>query len=219
MFFKASCRRNPQTDKVESYYRLVESYRDANNYIRNKTIVTAVFIDYFTADELIFIQKYITDRVCGKPILMVQDADLPLLEYADELYHTALKGKKVDAKIDPEKDMTRVDLNTLEHPDAKEFGGEWLCFQALKQLKMDSFLLEQKWTDDKIQLEMTQIISQAVFPASENKTSKWIIENSSICELTGYPIEKLTKNKLYKSALDLFEIQDELEQFLSKKKQ
>lgn len=217
MFFKASCRRNPQTEKVESYYRLVESYRDANNYIRHKTIVTAGFIDHFTADELIFIQKHITDRVYGKPVLMVQDADLHLLEYADELYHKALKGKKVDAKIDPEKDMARVDLNTLQHPNAKEFGAEWLCFQALKQLKMDSFLLEQKWTEDKIQLAMTQIISRAVFPASENRTSKWIVENSSICELTGYPVEKITKDKLYKSALDLFEIKDELEQFLSKK--
>ena len=120
MFFKASCRRKPQTEKVESYYRLVESYRDANNYIRHKTIVTAGFIDYFTADELIFIQKHITDRVYGKPILMVQDADLPLLEYADELYHKALKDKKVDAKIDPERDMAHVDLNTLQHPDAKD---------------------------------------------------------------------------------------------------
>lgn len=217
MYFKASCRRNPQTDKVESYYRLVESYRDANNYIRHRTIVTAGFIDHFTADELIFIQKNITDRVNGKPILLVQDADLHLLEYADELYLKALKDKKVDAKIDPNKDMARVDLNSLEHPDAKEFGAEWLGFQALKQLKIDSFLLEQKWSDEKIQLAMTQIISRAVFPASENKTSKWIAENSSICELTGYPVEKITKDKLYQSALDLYAIKDDLEQFLSKK--
>lgn len=217
MYFKASCRKNPQTDKVESYYRLVESYRDANNYIRHRTIVTAGFIDHFTADELIFIQKNITDRVNGKPILLVQDADLHLLEYADELYLKALKDKKVDAKIDPNKDMACVDLNSLEHPDAKEFGSEWLGFQALKQLKIDSFLLEQKWSDEKIQLAMTQIISRAVFPASENKTSKWIAENSSICELTGYPIEKITKDKLYQSALDLYAVKDDLEQFLSKK--
>jgi len=32
-----------------------------------------------------------------------------------------------------------------------------------------------------------------------------------------HPIEKITKDKLYKNALDLFEIKDELEQFLSKK--
>ncbi|TRX32761.1 hypothetical protein FNW52_16545 [Flavobacterium sp. ZT3R18] len=57
MYFKASCRNNPQTQKVESYYRLVESYRDANNYIRHRTIVTAGFIDHFSADELILFKK------------------------------------------------------------------------------------------------------------------------------------------------------------------
>ena len=150
MFFKLTCRRNPQTEKVESYYRLVESYRDANNFIRHRTIVTAGFIDHFSADELIFIQKNITDRISGKPILFVQDCDAHLLEYADELYYKALKNKKIDFKIDPEKDMAHVDLNTLQHPEAKEFGGEWLGFQALKQLKIDSFLMEQKWPEEKI---------------------------------------------------------------------
>ena len=217
MYFKASCRRNPQTEKVESYYRLVESYRDANNYIRHRTIVTAGFIDHFTAEELNFIQKNISDRINGKPILMVQDSDTHLLEYADELYRKAIKDKKIDSKIDPNKDMVHVDLNRLEHPQAKEFGAEWLGFQALKQLKIDSFLMEQKWSDEKIQLAMTQIISRAVFPASENKTSKWIGKNSSICELTGYPIQKITKDKLYQSALDLYAVKDDLEQFLSKK--
>lgn len=217
MYFKASCRRNPQTDKVESYYRLVESYRDANNYIKHRTIVTAGFIDHFTADELIFIQKNITDRVNGKPILLIEDSQTHLLEYADELYCKALKDKKIDANIDPAKDMVRVDLNTLKHLEAKELGCEWLGLQALKQLKIDSFLMEQKWSEERIQLAMTQIISRAVFPASENKTSKWISENSSICQLTGYPIEKITKDKLYQSALDLYEIKDDLEQFLSQK--
>ena len=217
MYFKASCRRNPQTDKVESYYRLVESYRDANNYIRHRTIVTAGFIDHYTAEELIFIQKNITDRVNGKPILIVEDSQAHLIEYADELYKKAVKDKKIDAKNDPAKDMVCVDLNSLKHLEAKELGGEWLGLQALKQLKMDSFLMEQNWSEEKIQLAMTQIISRAVFPASENKTSKWIAENSSICQLTGYPIEKITKDKLYQSALDLYAIKDDLEQFLSQK--
>lgn len=217
MYFKASCRRNPQTDKVESYYRLVESYRDVNNYIRHRTIVTAGFIDHFTAEELNFIQKNISDRINGKPILIVEDCHTHLLEYADELYYKALKDNKIDSKVDPNKDMVRVNLNTLEHSDCKELGGEWLGLQALKQLKLDSFLIEQKWSEEKIQLAMTQIISRAVFPASENRTSKWIAENSSICELTGYPIEKITKDKLYQSALDLYAVKDELEQFLSKK--
>jgi hypothetical protein len=42
-----------------------------------------------------------------------------------------------------------------------------------------------------------------------------VIENSSICDLTHYPKEKITKDKLYKNALELFKIKDKLEQHLS----
>lgn len=48
------------------------------------------------------------------------------------------------------------------------------------------------------------------------KTARWIKGNSVVCELTGYEKEKLTKDKLYKSALVLYGIKDTLEKHLSK---
>ena len=46
-------------------------------------------------------------------------------------------------------------------------------------------------------------------------TTKWIKENSAITELTGYPLEKMNKDRLYKSALKLNSIKTQLEQHLS----
>ncbi len=66
-------------------------------------------------------------------------------------------------------------------------------------------------------MAFTQIISRAVYPFSENRTTRWIKENSAVCEVTGYPIEKITKDKLYKSALALYKIKDCLEKYLSTK--
>jgi transposase len=42
-------------------------------------------------------------------------------------------------------------------------------------------------------------------------------ENSSVCELTGYDMDKVTKDKLYQNALDLYELKDVLEKHLSAK--
>jgi transposase len=42
-------------------------------------------------------------------------------------------------------------------------------------------------------------------------------ENSSILELTGNDASILTKDKLYKNALNLYKVKDSLEQHLSKK--
>jgi Transposase len=49
------------------------------------------------------------------------------------------------------------------------------------------------------------------------ETARWIRENSAVCEITGYPLQKITKDKLYKSSLKLFSKKDHIERFLSVK--
>lgn len=111
--------------------------------------------------------------------------------------------------------MRMVDVETLRHKDVREIGSEWLCYQAVEQLKIKEKLTALGWNDEQVKLAITQIVSRAIYPYSESRTSRWIQENSAICEVTGYPIEKITKDKLYQSALDLFGVKDALEQHLS----
>ena len=72
-----------------------------------------------------------------------------------------------------------------------------MAFQAMEQLQIASFLSRQGWGPDNIKLAMAHIISRAVYPASEFETTRWIKENSSVCEVTGYAIDKITKDRLY----------------------
>ncbi|MFO7933118.1 MAG: hypothetical protein R6U78_03455 [Bacteroidales bacterium] len=44
----------------------------------------------------------------------------------------------------------------------------------------------------------------------------WIKENSGICELTGYDLKKLTKDKLYGISKKLFLEKEGLEDYLSR---
>jgi hypothetical protein len=78
----------------------------------------------------------------------------------------------------------------------------------IKQLRLPDFLLSLGWSHERVQLTLTQIISRAVYPASELQTSRWIRENSAVCEISGYPVEKITKDVLYTNALSLYEIKD-----------
>lgn len=100
---------------------------------------------------------------------------------------------------------------------AKQIGAEYIGYQTLNKLYLNEFLSSLGWSEEKIQLTYTQIISRAVYPFSEYKTTRWIQENSAVCELSGYPLEKITKDKLYKNALDLYQIKDELEQHFLKR--
>jgi hypothetical protein len=79
----------------------------------------------------------------------------------------------------------------------KEIGDEWLCKQAIDQLQLPRLFQSLGWNKDKINLALTHLISRAVYPASELKTSSWLRENASVCELTGYDVEKINKDKLY----------------------
>jgi hypothetical protein len=44
-----------------------------------------------------------------------------------------------------------------------------------------------------------------------------IKQNSSVCELTGYPVEKITKDKLYAISKSLYKVKEDLEKHLSKR--
>jgi hypothetical protein len=87
--------------------------------------------------------------------------------------------------------------------------------QVLDQLDIRTFLTKNDWPEEHIQLALTHIISRAVYPASELRTSQWIKENSAVCELTGYPVEKITKDKLYETSKRLYKVKEELEKHLS----
>lgn len=92
-----------------------------------------------------------------------------------------------------------------------------MCYQSWNQLQLSEFLVSQGFSENQAQLAATQVISRAVYPASELKTTSWIQQNSGVCELTGYKIENLTKDKLYQSALALQQIAPALQSHLSQR--
>ncbi len=108
-----------------------------------------------------------------------------------------------------------VDIDTINHRNVREVGSEWIGYHTWDKLHLTPLLLSKGWTEEQVQLAATQVISRAVYPASELKTARWIRENSAVCELTGYDIEGVTKDKLYQSALSLYTLKDELEKHLS----
>jgi hypothetical protein len=166
---------------------------------------------------LITIQRILNDKLNRTPSLF-DETDYEAVAFAEQYWAEMVANKKVDVSdLTCEKSKRMVDMNTIKNKDAREVGAEWMCYQALEQLLLKNKLISLGWEEDEVQLALTQIISRAVYPFSENRTARWIRENSAICETTGYPIEKITKDKLYNSALKLYDIKDTLESHLSVK--
>jgi len=219
MFFKVSLRINPETAMPCGYYRLVESYRDISDEVRKKTLLSVGFLTDLSADELCLIQTRLNEKIAGISTTLFSEFDSAKVQnYIRQFYSELINKKKIDFLHHTKKqEENLVYADSIEHKNAREVGAEWMSLQALQQLKIDSFLQSKGWSEAQINLALTQIISRGVYPASELKTAKWIKENSAVCELTGYAVERITKDKLYTSALNLYAVKNEMEAFLSTK--
>jgi len=165
-------------------------------------------------EQLNIIQRRLTEKKEHKEPLFEQEEDPIVKNYVDELWQRIISAKKFD--IASVENLSRmVNADTLQHSNVREIGAEWLCYNTWEKLQLTQLLLTQGFTEEQAKLAATQVISRAVYPASELRTTRWIKENSAVCELTGYDIEKLTKDKLYQSALHLYQVREAMEKHLS----
>jgi len=219
-------RKNPATGIYSGYYRLVESYRNENNRVCHRTILNAGYLDGLTTDQLNLIQKILTAKVTNhdQPLFELPiTEDTTVIHYVNEFYSRMVAEKRIDVLIDKQekkpskngKDIQTIDVNSIRNKDVREIGSEWLCSQAINQLQIAGFLDRQGWDQDTIKLAQSHIISRAVYPASELETTRWIKENSSVCEVTGYNIDTITKDRLYSISKKLYAEKEALEQHLS----
>lgn len=213
MFIKPYSKYIKTTQERYWTYKLCECYR-INGYIRHHVIVGLGRLQEL---ETIEQRKLLAIRIeelikNGGNTLPISITDEKVEQLARHFYTEIKTKKRYDAK-----DWETVKMSTMKNKDVREIGSEWLCKQAFDQLGIGNFLRNQKWSDEKISLAATHIISRAVYPASELKTVSFIKENSSICELTGFDREKITKDLLYSISHKLYSIKPQLENYLSKR--
>lgn len=226
MYFKVSMRTNPATGVYCGYYRLVESYRNHCDRVCHRTILNAGYLDGLGTDQLNLIQKILTAKVANhdKPLFELPYTDDPtVILRVEEFFKRMVAEKRIDVFVEKKqnkasksgKDMQLIDLNSIRNKDVREIGAEWLSYQTMCQLQIALFLESLGWSEDQVRLAQTHIISRAVYPASELETTRWIKENSSVCEVTGYDIEQITKDRLYAISKKLYAEKEALEQHLS----
>jgi len=228
MYFRSTIRHNPATGQIDSYYRLIESYRNGTGRVCHRTLLNVGFVNgRLNTDELNQVRRILCKRFQdikgGGELFDIQDNNpQKIIDLADKLWNGLVEKNRIDIGQKQQKEPTSRQRNmvfeeSIRHPDVREIGGEWLCYQALEQLKLADFMINTGFSEEETRLASTQIIARAVHPASELETARWIKENSAVCGITGYPMEKVTKDKLYKSSLRLFSEKEKIEHFLSVK--
>ena len=216
MYFKFSLRYNKDKQQLDAYYRLVESYRNAEGRVCHRTILNIGYTDdKYSPEQLNQTARILTDRYEQKQRLF-DPTDPAVIELVETLWKRIVEDKRLDLTLHSPTSR-QINADTMRHSNVCEIGSEWICHQSLEELGLTKALTQAGFTPEQIQLALTQIVSRAVYPASELKTASWIKENSAIGELTGVDCQTITKDKLYESALRLYTVKDQLEQHLSHK--
>jgi len=198
-------------------YKLCESYRKNGGTYHHIIIGFGKLEELETVEEKKLLAARVEELIKnGSNTLTIGVVEEKVEMLAHHFYNEIRVNKRYDT-CQEKRDLETVDMTTLKNKDAREIGSEWLCKQAFDQLGIGNFLHGQGWSDEKISLAATHIISRAVFPASELKTVSWIKENTAVCEITGFCKEKITKDLLYGVSHKLYSQKSSLEQHLSKR--
>ena len=224
MNFTSQIRHNPETGKDEKYYRLKESYRNASGNACTRILLNVGFIHGLKPEEIRDISKGLTYKYEHQGERELWEDQMSVYsdvvrEKIEEYWQMMIEQKSLDIipnaiKASEAKARRRVDVDTLEHTDARDIGAEWLCLQAVRQLKFDSFLRSLGWKDEDVKIAIAHLITRTIYTPSELKSMRIMQENSGICELMDLAIDAVTQRKVYSVADWFLEEKMKIEQYL-----
>lgn len=211
------------------YYRLKESYRDVNGNVHSLVVLNIGFEPSLQPIQVKKIAYALTKRFKNRSnsdYLFGNDfSGLTDDERAKALiYWERMKSEGGIDRFDEREGKNcqeaekYIDTDTIEHTDARNVGAEWLCYQAIASLGLETFLLNKGWSPNAIKTAISSLIVRTVYSSSENASYSIMHDNSAACELvsgneTWYP----GYNAIYKITDKLYKIKDELETHLCNK--
>jgi len=222
MFIKKIDKSNKKKGQ-EGYftYRLCESYR-IDGKVRHRTILNVGKLEGIRKEDFKVLCDRIEQKVRGMNPLFL---NIPshIEEKAEFIYRRILNEKLLDCTIAPvaavveetseNTDIQMVDVSSISNEDSRSFGGEWLSKQIFDACGLPD-LLSQEIDNEVIEKHIAiEVISRMIHPSSELETSRWLQNESSLCEMLA--LQKIPDHrKLYKAASALYQQKNKVEDHL-----
>jgi len=224
MHVNVQLRFNPNIGCEAPYYRLKESYRSVDGAVHSLIVLNIGFEPALKPHQMHRIAQALTSRFANRRYpLMFEELDGLTDEerkYAESYWKRMIdeghidRFNKKEAVANKEKEKY-IDLDTVEHTDARDVGAEWLCKQTIDRLGLEDFLISKGWTQTQVWTALSHLIVRTVYSPSEFATHKYMRDNSAACELySGDPGWVPGINSIYDVADRFYEIKDELESYL-----
>ena len=131
-----------------------------------------------------------------------------------EDYDPVLRAEAERKYAEHRRDLVTISLRSLVQKEARTIGPEAICRSTASMLRIREFLCSKGWGREQVELALMQIIARAIYPFSELKTVRCLRDNSALLEMFKLDRKKVTKDALYQSAIRLWEVHAEMEDYL-----
>jgi transposase len=114
--------------------------------------------------------------------------------------------------------VQEVLLDTFESITSHEIGSEWLCAQAIRELGLDTYLMQRPdWNSNETAVGLLALLGRLIYPDSDKKTAEWLNENSAAFEFYSPESGNVDRNRLTQCTNKLYNGKEEIEKYLSTK--
>ena len=205
-------------------YRLTKSYRDSDGKERKTHVLYLGRLEGLTRQDRKELAWMLTEMIENRQSVMSENT--ALYEMAMDFYlkyrqtkwaqedDPVLKAEAERKERERRRDLVTVRLSSLVQKEARSIGPEAVCRSTEAMLGIRQFLNSKGWPREEVDLALMQIIARAVYPFSELKTVRYLQGNSALLEMFKLDRRKVTKDALYKSAVRLWDVHREMEDYL-----
>ncbi|MFV0327193.1 MAG: hypothetical protein ACK5LF_22940, partial [Bacteroides xylanisolvens] len=168
MHVNVQLRFNPATSQESPYYRLKESYRDVRGQVHSLIVLNIGFEPSLKPLQVKRIARALSLRFQNRHSQSLFQKNQDGLTEEERLFAEKYWQRMIDeGGIDrfnqkenqSKKESERyIDLDTVEHTDARNVGAEWLCKQTIERLGLEDFLKNQGWNENAIHTALSHLI-------------------------------------------------------------
>ena len=186
--------------KIAKSFRLSRSVRIGDK-VRQETLLN-LGVDYSVPKEQWREVVVVTEVLLAgrRPMLPVPAEIEAAAEDLVRRLRTVGLGPQEPERKGRERAVATVDLDTLEHDDARSAGGERVCLAGLAELGFRDLLHELGVRGRDARIATALVVAKMLHPSSEREALRWLREDSAALELLDLDRGKaLSLQKLYRT--------------------
>ncbi len=218
MFIKKIVKKNPNSDKLYTYYRLMHTYK-VGGKVRQQIIINLGKLGDVAKEDHKRLANRIEEVLTGNSSLfsdLSDELENKAQHFVSEIVRKGIfpaKQKKRSISKDIKENYCEVDVNSIEQQSSLSIGGEWLVKQAFEDFDMKELLSSVEMNDTECSVAQQLLMARLLHPSSELETRRWLKESSAAGEL--FPISDargVSRYRLYKAAEKMYQHKDTIEQ-------